>query len=56
MADLASAPLPSESATDLPLTKILRTAIDGAQRLSLAFVYEEALIDAPEGMPVHPGS
>ena len=36
MADLASAPLPSESATDLPLTKILRTAIDGAQRLSLA--------------------
>ena len=54
MADLASAPLPSESATDLPLTKILRSAIDGAQRLSLAFVYEEALIDAPEGMPVHP--
>ena len=45
---------PSPSATDLPLTTILRTAIDDAQPLSLVFVYEEALVDAREGTPVHP--
>ena len=40
MADLATtpSPSPSASATDLPLTTILRTAIDDAQPLSLVFV------------------
>jgi trehalose 6-phosphate synthase/phosphatase len=54
MADLASAPPPSASAADLPLTAFLRGGSNDGQPLSLIFVYEEALVSAREGTPVHP--